>query len=111
VLALARRWEIRATVVGRVTDTARFRVYEGLFDALGVPGENPSPAVGDSAPVVSSDAPVIADVPIGSLGDGPLYHRPAARPESQDALVASDPGAALREKFAAGSDLSRELPP
>src|SRR5213592_2541968 len=26
VLALARRWEIRATVVGRVTDSARFRV-------------------------------------------------------------------------------------
>src|SRR5262245_61231352 len=109
VLALARRWEIRATVVGRVTDTARFRVYEGLFDALGVPGENPSPAVGDSAPVVSSDAPVIADVPIGSLGDGPLYHRPAARPESQDALIAADPGAALREKFPTGSDLSGEL--
>jgi phosphoribosylformylglycinamidine synthase len=109
VLALARRWEIRATVVGRVTDTARFRVYEGLFDALGVPGENPSPAVGDGAPVVSSDAPVIADVPIGSLGDGPLYHRPAARPGSQDVLIAADPGAALREKFPAGSDLSGEL--
>ncbi len=46
VLALARRWEIRATVVGRVTDTARFRVYEGLFDAVGVPGENPPGAVG-----------------------------------------------------------------
>src|SRR5437660_407863 len=28
VLDLARRWEIRAMVVGRVTDTARFRVYE-----------------------------------------------------------------------------------
>jgi len=34
VLALARRWEIRATVVGRVTDTARFRIYDGLFDAV-----------------------------------------------------------------------------
>ena len=32
VLALCRRWEIRAAVVGRVTDTARFRVYDGLFD-------------------------------------------------------------------------------
>ena len=38
VLALARRWEVRATVVGRVTDTGRFRVYDGLFDADGVPG-------------------------------------------------------------------------
>src|SRR5205085_3332142 len=35
VLALAARWEIRATVVGRVTDTDRFRVFDGSFDALG----------------------------------------------------------------------------
>jgi phosphoribosylformylglycinamidine synthase len=79
VLALARRWEIRATVVGHVTDTAKFRVYDG--DEL------------------------IADVPIGSLGDGPLYHRPAARP----APIGGDPGATLRDKFPAGTDLSSEL--
>jgi phosphoribosylformylglycinamidine synthase len=109
VLALARRWEIRATVVGRVTDSARFRVYDGLFDAIGVPGDNPVPPLGDDAPMVSSDAPVIADVPIGSLGDGPLYHRPVARPASQDALVAADPRGALRDKFPAGTDLSGEL--
>jgi phosphoribosylformylglycinamidine synthase len=109
VLALARRWEIRATVVGRVTDTARFRVYDGLFDAIGVPGENPAPPLGDDAPLVSSDAPVIGDVPIGSLGDGPLYHRPVARPASQDALQAADPRAPLRDKFPSDSDLSAEL--
>src|SRR6476659_6773415 len=34
VLAICERWEVRATVVGRVTDTARFRVFDGLFDAL-----------------------------------------------------------------------------
>jgi phosphoribosylformylglycinamidine synthase len=79
VLALARRWEIRATVVGRVTDTARFRVYDGLFDT------------------------------VGSLGDGPLYRRPAARPPQQDALQAADPRAQLRDKFPAGTDLSGEL--
>ena len=44
VLELARKWEIRATVVGRVTDTDRFRVFDGSFDALGVPGENPAAA-------------------------------------------------------------------
>ncbi len=109
VLALARRWEIRATVVGRVTDTARFRVYEGLFDAVGVPGENPPGAAGDDAPEVSSDAPPIADVPVESLGDGPLYRRPAARPRAQDALQAADPRAQLRDKFPAGTDLSGEL--
>src|SRR5437870_3286967 len=46
VLELARKWEIRATVVGRVTDSDRFRVFDGSFDALGVSGENPSPPLG-----------------------------------------------------------------
>jgi phosphoribosylformylglycinamidine synthase len=109
VLDLARRWEIRATVVGRVTDSKRFRVYEGLFDAVGVPGENPRPPIGDDAPLVSSDVPAIADVPVESLGAGPLYHRPVARPAAQDALQANDPRPALRDKFPAGTDLSGEL--
>jgi phosphoribosylformylglycinamidine synthase len=109
VLDLARKWEIRATVVGRVTDTERFRVFDGTFDALGVPGENPAPAPGDTAPVVSSDGEPVADVPAGSLGDGPQYQRPAARPREQDALQADDPGARLRAKFPFGVDLSGEL--
>ena len=47
-------------------------------------------------PVVSSDAPPIADVPVESLGDGPLYHRPG-RParRSRTRLQADDPGAAV----------------
>jgi phosphoribosylformylglycinamidine synthase len=109
VLALARRWEIRATVVGRVTSEKRFRVFDGLFDAIGVPGENPPPPIGDEAPAVSSDRAPIADVPVESLGDGPLYRRPVARPGTQDALQAADPHVALREKFPAGVDLSGEL--
>jgi phosphoribosylformylglycinamidine (FGAM) synthase-like enzyme len=109
VLALARRWEIRATVVGRVTSEKRFRVFDGLFDAVGVPGENPAPPIGDDAPTVSSDRVPIADVPVESLGDGPLYRRPVARPDSQDALQAADPHAALREKFPSGADLTGEL--
>src|SRR5262249_11073072 len=43
VLALCERWEIRAAVIGRVTDTARFRVFDGLFDSLGVPGAHGAP--------------------------------------------------------------------
>jgi phosphoribosylformylglycinamidine synthase len=109
VLELARKWEIRATVVGRVTDTERFRVYDGAFDALGVPGQNPAPAHGDAPPVVSSDAAPVADVPAGSLGDGPLYRRPAVRPAEQDALQADDPGPRLRAKFPVGADLGGEL--
>ena len=50
VLDLCRRWEIRASVIGRVTDTARFRVYDGLFDAVGVPGANPPVPRGDAPP-------------------------------------------------------------
>jgi len=109
VLDLARKWEIRATVVGRVTDSDRFRVYDGTFDALGVPGANPTPPHGDHAPAVSSDRKPVADVPVGSLGDGPLYHRPAARPREQDAHQADDPAPRLRAKFPTGSDLSGEL--
>src|SRR5690242_3162165 len=109
VLDLARKWEIRATVVGRVTDTERFRVYDGTFDALGVPGANPIPPHGDTAPDVSSDRAPVADVPVGSLGDGPLYHRPAARPREQDALQADDPAPRLRAKFPIGADLTGEL--
>src|SRR5882724_7188933 len=80
VLALARRWEIRATVVGRVTDTARFRVYDGLFDAVGVTGENPPVPRGDDPSPLSSDRLPVADVPVASLGDGPVYDRPATAP-------------------------------
>jgi phosphoribosylformylglycinamidine synthase len=106
---VARRWEIRATVAGRVTDTGRFRVFDGTFDALGVPGENPAPPPGGAPPVVTSDAPPLADVPAGSLGDGPVYHRPVARPADLDALQADDPGPVLRAKFPAGCDLASEL--
>jgi phosphoribosylformylglycinamidine synthase len=96
-------------VVGRVTDTDRFRVFDGSFDALGVPGENPAPPIGDTAPDVSSDREPVADVPVGSLGDGPLYHRPTERPAAQDALQADDPAPRLRAKFPVGSNLSGEL--
>jgi phosphoribosylformylglycinamidine synthase subunit PurL len=109
VLALARRWEVRATVVGRVTDDARFRVFDGVFDAVGVPGENPTPPPGDRPPVLSSDHQPLADVPVGSLGDGPLYRRPATRPQVLDELQADDPAPKLRARFGPGSDLTPEL--
>jgi phosphoribosylformylglycinamidine synthase subunit PurL len=109
VLALCERWEVRATVVGRVTDSARFRVYDGLFDALGVPGENPPPPIGDAPSEVSSDRHPVADVPIGSLGDGPLYHRPLAPPADLAAIQAVDPTRELLARFPQGADLSAEL--
>jgi phosphoribosylformylglycinamidine synthase len=109
VLALCERWEIRATVVGRVTDSARFRVYDGLFDAIGVPGENPTPPIGDAPPEISSDRLPDADVPIGSLGDGPLYHRPLAPPADLAARQDVDPTRELLAQFPPGADLSAEL--
>jgi phosphoribosylformylglycinamidine synthase len=109
VLEVARRWEIRASVVGQVTDTARFRVFDGRFDAVGVPGHNPDRPAGDRPSVVSSDATPLADVPVGSLGNGPVYHRGLAAPDDLDARQADDPRAVLASKFAAGADLSAEL--
>jgi phosphoribosylformylglycinamidine synthase II len=90
VLGLCTRWEIDASVVGRVTETRRFRVYDGLFDSDG-----------EGAP--------LADVPIESLGDGPRYDRPRARPDGQDALQAADPAPELATRFPARTDLSGEL--
>jgi phosphoribosylformylglycinamidine synthase II len=90
VLRLAERWEVTARVVGRVSDTGRFRVFAD-------PGADPA------------GTPPLADVPCGSLGDGPVYERPLARPAGQDALQAADPGPALLARFPVGTDLSGEL--
>jgi phosphoribosylformylglycinamidine synthase subunit PurL len=90
VLGLCERWEIDAAVVGRVTDSRRFRVFDGLFDAAGEPE-------------------ALADVPVESLGDGPLYDRPRERPAGQDALQAADPAPEMAARFPAGADLSGEL--
>ncbi len=109
VLALCERWEISATVVGRVTDTGRFRVFDGLFDAMGVPGANPTPPRGDEPPDVSSDRQPIADLPCESLGNGPVYTRPVSPPADQATLNAADPWEALAERFGPGTDCSEEL--
>jgi phosphoribosylformylglycinamidine synthase subunit PurL len=96
VLGLCERWEIDASVVGRVTENRRFRVFDGVFDAP-VDGE----ATGHGEP--------LADVPVESLGDGPLYDRPRARPAGQDAVQAADPAPEIAARFPAGADLSGEL--
>src|SRR4051794_34396753 len=92
VLSLCARWEIRASVVGRVTDSGRFRVFDGLFDRTGGLPTEP-----------------LADVPCGSLGDGPVYDRPLQRPADQDAVNADDPAATLLARFPEGADLGPEL--
>jgi phosphoribosylformylglycinamidine synthase len=75
VAAICARWEVRATVVGRVTATGRLRVLSG-------------------------DGTVLADVPASALHDAaPVYDRPRARRDrggelDPAPLVAEEAGAA-----------------
>jgi phosphoribosylformylglycinamidine synthase len=69
MLEVCARWGVLATVIGEVTDTQRL--------------------------VVTWRGQTVVDVPPASLADdGPVYHRPFARPADQDALSAAT-GAAL----------------
>ena len=71
VLDVAARWEVRASVVGRVVPGGRLRILESTE-----PG-----------------AAVLADVPAASLHeDAPKYHRPLQPPAGLDARRADDPG-------------------
>ncbi len=68
VLEICRRWEVRATVVGRVTGTGQLRILDGW------------------------DGEVLADVPAATLHeDAPCYDRPIARPADLDGRWSDDP--------------------
>ncbi len=85
LLAVCERWEVRASVVGRVTTTGRLRVLEGWG------GE------------------VQADVPAASLHeDAPLYDRPRRRPADLDRRADDDP-ARLPPPEDPGKDLAALL--
>jgi len=76
-IALCARWEVRATVIGRVT--------EPDHDANGEP-------IGRLRIRDGFDGEVLADVPASSLADdAPLYERPMVRPADLDARIADDP--------------------
>ena len=69
VLDVCREWEVRASVVGRVTEGRRLRILER-------PGGE-----------------VLADVPAASLHeDAPLYDRPLRAPADRERRAADDPG-------------------
>jgi phosphoribosylformylglycinamidine synthase II len=74
-LRLCRRWDVQATVVGRVTaptgpEGGRLRILDGF------------------------DGDVLADVPASSLhDDAPLYDRPRAEPADRSRRLTDDPGA------------------
>ncbi len=110
VLSVCARWEVRAAVVGRVTGTGRFRVFDGAFDGAGDPVAGaPGGADLDRGDRGAGPPRALADVPVASLGDGPVYERPRARPPDQDAVNAADPGPELARRFPPGSDLGAEL--
>ena len=68
VIDVCRRWEVTASVVGRVTDTGRLRILDDF------------------------GGQVLADVPAVTLHeDAPLYHRPLAEPGDRAARAADDP--------------------
>jgi phosphoribosylformylglycinamidine synthase subunit PurL len=83
---VCRRWEVRATVVGRVTEPpdgqpGRLRILHGFG--------------GD----------VLGDVPAASLSeDAPRYHRPMSRPADYEARAADEPNA-LDPPADCGADL------
>jgi phosphoribosylformylglycinamidine synthase len=75
-LAVCARWDVRAAVIGEVTDTGRL--------------------------VMTWHGETAVDIPPGSAADGPVYHRPLARPAAQDTLAADDPAALPRPADGAG---------
>src|SRR5690606_13417496 len=69
VLALARRWDVHASVVGRVTGSGRLRILDHAPEDLD-----------------EGDPEVLADAPARSLEeDAPKYRRPLAPPADLDA--------------------------
>jgi len=75
-LGVCARWDVRAAVIGEVTDTGRL--------------------------VMTWHGETVVDIPPASAADGPVYARPLARPAAQDALAADDPAALPRPADGAG---------
>jgi phosphoribosylformylglycinamidine synthase subunit PurL len=80
-IAICKRWELDAAVIGRVTDTKRWVIKA-------TPGYDPL----DDAPArlggARAEAQVVCDLPIGVLtDDAPVYDRPRARKAESIALA------------------------
>ena len=76
VLALAKKWEIDASVIGKVNNSKRFRIFKDGYESE-----------------------VLADVPVGALGDGPEYDRPNERDPELSARQKVDVDSRLISKF------------
>jgi len=69
-LSVCAKWDVRAAVIGEVTDSGRL--------------------------VMTWHGETVVDIPPSSAADGPVYRRPAERGADQDALAADDPDALPR---------------
>jgi phosphoribosylformylglycinamidine synthase len=69
-LDICAKWEVRAAVIGEVTDSGRL--------------------------VMTWHGDMVVDIPPGSAADGPVYDRPAERGADQATLAADDPAALPR---------------
>ncbi len=82
VLAICRRWEVRASVIGKVTTGGQLRILDGW------------------------DGAVLADIPASSLHDAaPCYERPMAVPADFDVATRTTAGPPMPES----SDPAAEL--
>jgi phosphoribosylformylglycinamidine synthase subunit PurL len=80
LLQVCEKWEVHASVIGRVNSSGRYRVLDG------------------------PDGEVLADMPADSLDeDAPVYDRPLRRPDDLDEIQDRDPDALP------SADSSREL--
>ncbi|TDZ77281.1 Phosphoribosylformylglycinamidine synthase 2 [Mycobacteroides salmoniphilum] len=81
-MAVCRKWDVLATVIGEVTDGDRLRI--------------------------SWHGDTVVDVPPRTVAhEGPVYQRPVARPETQDALIADSTAGLARP--ATGDELRQTL--
>lgn len=75
-MAVCRKWDVLATVIGEVTDGDRLRI--------------------------TWHGETVVDVPPRTVAhEGPVYQRPVARPDTQDALIADTAGGLARPASAA----------
>ena len=75
-LRVCAKWDVRAAVIGEVTDSDRL--------------------------VMTWHGETVVDLPPGSAADGPVYRRPAERGADSDALATDDPAALPRPADGAG---------
>ena len=86
VVAICEKWEVRANVIGRVTDTGQLRILDGF------------------------DGDVLADVPASSLHDAaPRYDRPRTPPVDLEVRRSSTPAAVGLAGPSSPDELAQQL--